>query len=61
MTVSSQIANPSLTPPELDAQSLAQLDSLCGNYLLYPRPETIFAPCEAKRLFASGQTRRIVF
>ncbi len=39
MTVSSQIANPSLTPLELDAQSLAQLDPLCGNYLLYPRPE----------------------
>lgn len=38
MTVSSQIANPSLTPLELKAQSLAQLDPFCGDYLFYPKP-----------------------
>jgi oxygen-independent coproporphyrinogen III oxidase len=36
MTVSSQIANPSLTPLELHAHSLAQLDPCCEDYLLYP-------------------------
>ena len=39
MTVSSQIVNPSLTPLELNAQSLARLDPFCEDYLLYPKPD----------------------